>query len=47
VRFTNVHSNLRPITVGTLVTDATGQHFTSMDGQQIAGYMVTVRAKGS
>lgn len=46
VRFTNVHSNLPPVTVGTLVTDATGQHFTSMDGQQIAGYMVIGAGQG-
>lgn len=46
VRFTNVHSNLPPITVGTLAMDATGEHFTSADGQQIAGYRVIGAGQG-
>ncbi|MEY2161438.1 hypothetical protein [Rhodanobacter sp. FW106-PBR-LB-2-11] len=46
VRFTNTHSTLPPITVGSLYIDPTGQHFTSVDGQTVSGRILIPTSKG-
>lgn len=46
VRFTNTHSTLPPITVGTVYADQTGQHFASVDGQTISGRRLIPTSKG-
>lgn len=46
VRFTNTHSTLPPITVGTLYMDPTGQHFTSVDGQTVSGAILIPTSHG-
>ena len=46
VRFTNTHSTLPPITVGTLYVDPAGQHFTSVDGQTVSGHILIPTSKG-
>lgn len=46
VRFTNTNSALPPITVGTMIVDRTGDHFTAADGQTVSGQIPIPTSKG-
>lgn len=46
VRFTNTNSALPPITVGTMIVDRAGDHFTAVDGQTVSGQIPIPTSKG-
>lgn len=46
VRFTNTNSALPPITVGTMIVDRAGDHFTATDGQTVSGQIPIPTSKG-